>query len=95
MAVGQASEKQPLRKMAAYLPILNWLPTYNRAWLRPDLVAGVTLAAFTIPESMAYADLAGLPPQYGLYASLAAPILYLLFGTSRQLVIGPTSAVSI
>jgi high affinity sulfate transporter 1 len=81
--------------MAAYLPILNWLPTYNRAWLRPDLVAGVTLAAFTIPESMAYADLAGLPPQYGLYASLAAPILYLFFGTSRQLVIGPTSAVSI
>lgn len=77
------------------LPILNWLPTYEKAWLRPDLLAGLTLAAFTIPEAIAYAELAGLPPQAGLYASIAPPLLYMLFGTSRQLVVGPTSAVSV
>ncbi|MBI5251687.1 MAG: sulfate permease [Desulfomonile tiedjei] len=78
-----------------YLPILNWMPTYERTWLRPDLLAGLTLAAFTIPEAIAYAELAGLPPQAGLYASIAPPLLYMLFGTSRQLVVGPTSAVSV
>jgi sulfate permease, SulP family len=63
--------------------------------LSSDLIAGTTLAAFTIPEAIAYADLAGMPPQAGLYACIAAPLLYTLFGTSRQLVVGPTSAVSI
>jgi high affinity sulfate transporter 1 len=81
--------------LARYLPIARWLPAYDRAWLTPDVLAAVTVAAFTVPESMAYASLAGLPPQAGLYASLAAPLLYALFGTSRQLAIGPTSAVAI
>lgn len=84
-----------LDRLRRNLPIVNWLPTYEKRWLSCDLIAGTTLAAFTIPEAIAYADLAGMPPQAGLYASIAAPLLYTLFGTSRQLVVGPTSAVSI
>jgi high affinity sulfate transporter 1 len=78
-----------------YLPIVGWLPEYDSAWLRLDIIAGLTLAAFTIPEAIAYAELAGLPPSAGLYASILPALLYMVFGTSRQLVVGPTSAVSI
>lgn len=77
------------------IPILTWLPNYKIEWLRFDLMAAITLAAFTIPEAIAYAELAGLPPQAGLYASVIPPILYTLFGTSRHLVIGPTAAISV
>ena len=77
------------------LPILQWLPKYERAWLRFDVVAGVTLAAYAIPVSLAYASLAGLPPQMGLYCYLVGGLGYVLFGTSRQLAIGPTSAISL
>jgi sulfate permease, SulP family len=75
-------------------PPARWLPRYERAWLRHDVVAGVTLAAYAIPVSLAYASLAGLPPQYGIYCYLVAGIAYALFGTSRQLAVGPTSAIS-
>jgi sulfate permease, SulP family len=84
-----------LHRLSGCLPILHWLPGYQTAWFRADLTAGMTLAAFTIPEAIAFAELAGLPPQAGLYASIVAPLLYLIIGTSRQLVLGPTSAVSI
>ena len=77
------------------LPITQWLPQYERTWLRPDLVAGLTLAAYAIPVSVAYASLAGLPPQAGLYCYLVGGVVYAVFGTSRQLAIGPTSAISI
>ncbi len=76
-------------------PPLQWLPLYQRPWLRYDIVAGVTLAAYAIPVSLAYASLAGLPPQYGIYCYLVAGIAYALFGTSRQLALGPTSAISL
>lgn len=82
-------------RIRAYLPIISWAPNYETSWFRADLTAGITLAAFTIPEAIAYAELAGMPVQAGLYACIAAPLLYMLFGTSRQLVVGPTSAVSI
>lgn len=77
------------------LPILQWLPHYQAGWIRSDLVAGLTLAAYAIPVSVAYASLAGLPPQAGLYCYLLGGIAYAIFGTSRQLAIGPTSAISI
>ncbi len=77
------------------MPILEWLPQYERAWLRFDLVAGVTLAAYAVPVSLAYASLAGLPPQMGLYCYLLGGIAYALFGSSRHLAIGPTSAISL
>lgn len=77
-----------------WFPPARWLATYQASWLRHDAVAGVTLAAYGIPVSLAYASLAGLPPQYGIYCYLAGGLFYALFGSSRQLAIGPTSAIS-
>jgi high affinity sulfate transporter 1 len=78
-----------------FLPIADWLPHYEPAWLRFDIVAGVTLAAYAIPQSLAYAGLAGLPPQMGLYCYLLAGLGYALFGSSRHLAMGPTSAIAL
>src|SRR4029079_1233246 len=77
------------------VPRLQWLPQYQRGWLRHDFVAGLTLAAYAVPVSLAYASLAGLPSQAGLYFYLLWGIAYAVFGTSRQLAVGPTSAISI
>jgi hypothetical protein len=71
------------------LPITDWLARYERAWLSADLIAGITLAAYAIPVSLAYASLAGLPPEMGLYCYLAGGLGYLIFGSSRHLAIGP------
>jgi high affinity sulfate transporter 1 len=76
-------------------PVFEWLPAYKKQWLTGDTIAGVTLALFVIPTSMAYASLAGLPPETGIYSCIFAGILYFFFGTSRHLSIGPTSAISI
>jgi high affinity sulfate transporter 1 len=94
VANSDASSRFTTRLKTA-LPIIQWLPSYRAAWLRPDLVAGVTLAAYGIPVAVAYSSLAGLPPEAGLYCYLLGGIAYALFGTSRQLAIGPTSAISI
>lgn len=73
---------------------LNWLWHYDRAWLGSDVIAGLTLAAYAIPVSLAYASLAGLPPHCGIYCYLLGGLAYAAFGTSRQLAIGPTSAIA-
>ena len=73
----------------------RWVPEYRSAWLPGDAIAGITLAAYAIPVSLAYAGLAGLPPQVGLYGYLLGGVGYALFGSSRQLAIGPTSAISL
>src|SRR5207253_10988701 len=70
------------------------LRAFRAKWLANDAIAGITLAAYGIPVSLAYASLAGLPPQYGIYCYLVGGLFYALFGTSRQLAIGPTSAIS-
>jgi high affinity sulfate transporter 1 len=91
-----AAETHPrASRIGSLLPILQWLPSYQPAWLRLDLVAGVTLAAYAIPVSLAYASLAGVPPQMGLYCYLVGGLGYVLLGSSRQLAIGPTSAISL
>jgi high affinity sulfate transporter 1 len=77
------------------LPPAQWLAGYQAKWLTPDALAGLTLAAYAIPVSLAYASLAGLPPQTGLYCYLAGGLGYALFGSSRHLAIGPTSAISL
>src|SRR6266566_7326586 len=77
-----------------FLP-MTWLRAYEPKWLAGDLVAGVTLAAYAVPVSLAYAGLAGLPPQVGLYGYLLGGIGYALFGSSRHLAVGPTSAISL
>ena len=76
-------------------PPARWLAEYRADWLRSDVVAGVTLAAYAIPVSLAYAGLAGLPPQAGVYGYLLGGLGYALLGSSRQLAIGPTSAISL
>jgi len=74
------------------LPITEWLPQYPRANLRGDAIAGIALAGLLIPEAMGYAGIAGLPPQAGLYATAFGLLAYAIFGSSRQLVVSPTSA---
>ena len=76
-------------------PPARWLAEYRADWLRSDIVAGVTRAAYAIPVSLAYAGLAGLPPQAGVYGYLLGGLGYALLGSSRQLAIGPTSAISL
>src|SRR4051794_41483904 len=76
-------------------PPLVWLAEYRTFWLRHDAIAGVTLASYAIPVSLAYAGLAGLPPQVGIYGYLLGGIGYALLGSSRQLAVGPTSAISL
>lgn len=71
-----------------------WRWGYQKPWLRVDIIAGITLAAYAIPVSLAYASLAGLPPHYGIYCYLLGGLAYVLLGTSRQLAIGPTSAIA-
>ena len=77
-----------------FIPILSWLPRYDRSWLAVDTVAGLTLWGLVVPEAMAYAGIAGLPPQAGLYTLLAALLIYALLGTSRHLVVQATSATA-
>src|SRR5215831_6968193 len=83
------------RSKWSWLPPVQWLGSYQAAWLPSDVVAGVTLAAYAIPVSLAYASLAGLPPQVGIYGYLLGGLGYALLGSSRQLAIGPTSAISL
>lgn len=80
--------------MSRLFPPATWLREYRAGDLRFDLVAGLTLAAYAIPVALAYAALAGLPPVYGVYCYLVAGPAYALFGSSRQLAVGPTSAIS-
>ena len=94
-AAGAALGEPPARGWRAIFPPARWLPAYRASWLPHDAIAGVTLAAYGIPVSLAYASLAGLPPQYGVYGYLAGGLAYALFGSSRQLAIGPTSAISL
>src|SRR3974377_1147946 len=78
-----------------WFPPVRWIADYRAAWLTGDTIAGVTLAAYAIPVSLAYAGLAGLPPQVGVYGYMLGVLGYALVGSSRQLAIGPTSAISL
>ena len=87
----QASFKEKLSK---YIPAIKWLSDYSLPVFGGDAVAGITLAAYAIPVSLAYATLAGLPPQYGVYGYLIGGLFYAMLGSGKQLAIGPTSAIS-
>lgn len=84
-----------MTQLAKYLPILDWGRTYDRGTLINDLSAAVIVTIMLIPQSLAYALLAGLPPEMGLYASMLPIILYAIFGTSRALAVGPVAVVSL
>ena len=80
--------------IAKYIPILGWLPNYQSTWLRLDLMAGLTAAAVIIPQAMAYATIAGLPVEVGLYTALTPMLIYALMGSSRTLSYSVTSTIA-
>ena len=82
------------RTFKSFFPIAEWLPKYQTSWLRFDLIAALTVWALVVPEAMAYAGIAGMPPEYGLYAAPLALLGYAIFGTSRHLNVGPSSTVA-
>jgi MFS superfamily sulfate permease-like transporter len=90
-----ASSPPKVSRWKAIFPPAQWVPSYEARWLKDDLFAGITLAAYAIPVALAYATLAGLPPQVGVYGYLLGGLGYALFGSSRHLAIGPTSAISL
>jgi SulP family sulfate permease len=82
-------------KIKEFIPITDWFSNYNKKNLKGDLAAGLTVGVMLIPQGMAYAMIAGLPPIFGLYASTIPIIIYAIFGTSRQLAVGPVAMVSL
>src|SRR3546814_9497034 len=82
-------------RLARYLPVLEWGRAYGSTALTNDLVAAGIVTIMLIPQSLAYAMLAGLPPEVGLYASILPIIAYALFGTSRSLAVGPVAVISL
>ena len=76
------------------MPILGWLPHYERAWLTPDLLAGLSVWALVVPQALSYATVVGVPTQYGLYTILGASVLYAVFASTRQVVTGPSASVA-
>ncbi|MEH6679032.1 MAG: sulfate permease [Sediminicola sp.] len=81
--------------MRRFFPFLDWLPNYPKAYLGKDLIAGATVGIVLIPQAMAYAMVAGLPPVYGLYAALFPTVIYALLGTSKQVAVGPVAMDSL
>ena len=78
-----------------YIPITEWPPKYKASYLKYDIPAGVTIGIMLIPQGIAYALIAGIPPIYGLYTALIPQFIYAIFGTSRQLAVGPVAMDSL
>jgi SulP family sulfate permease len=95
MSESTVSDRGVARAIARVLPIAGWLPRYAGRWLRADLIAGLSVWAVLVPEGMAYAELAGVPPEAGLYSAMAAMLLFGIFATSKRLSVGPSSTVAI
>src|SRR5207342_2187511 len=93
MTQSHAGVATPAPRWGAYVPGLALVTSYRRAWLPRDIVAGLVLSALLVPQGMAYAELAGLPPVTGLYTSILCLIGYAVFGPSRVLVLGPDSSL--
>lgn len=91
MARGTRTPPAGIRR---FIPILGWIRTYDRRWLRNDVIAGIAVAALIVPKNLGYAGIAGIPLQNGLYAAAAGAILYAIFGTSRQISTGPSSGLA-
>jgi len=91
MVAPDTAERRSVRSL---IPVLTWLPGYERAWLRGDLAAGIAVTALIVPKNLGYAGIAGVPLQNGLYAAAAGAIIYALFCTSRQISTGPSSSLA-
>ena len=83
----------PMNTLRRYLPILTWGPGYSRKTFVNELIVAVIVTVMLVPQALAYALLAGLPPEVGLYASMAPLVLYAIFGTARTLAVGPVAVV--
>src|SRR3954449_8523968 len=81
-------------RLGRIIPILDWLPRYDRAWLRSDVLAGLAVTAMIVPKDLGYAGIAGVPVQNGLYAAAAGALIYALFCTSRHISTGPSSSLA-
>ena len=96
MEIGSANAKNaPVAGQRAYFGIPDWLVSYQKGWLRPDIIAGLTAAAVVIPKSMAYTSIAGLPLQVGLYTAFLPMVIYAFLGTSRVLSVSTTTTIAI
>jgi len=84
-----------MKNLQRLIPILEWLPNYTRSRFKGDFIAGITVAIILIPQGIAYALIAGLPPIYGLYCALVPQLVYAVFGSSRQVAIGPVAMDSL
>ena len=84
-----------MRKIEKFVPGIGLIRGYNRGWLKTDTAAAVTVFAILVPSALAYGELAGFEPVIGLYAALAAMVAYALFGSSRQVIIGPEATTAI
>jgi sulfate permease, SulP family len=93
---GGMSEQPPPkpRQVSGIAPILTWLPEYDRRWLSKDAIAAASVWALLVPQGVAYASVAGVPPQYGLYAAMFGVLLYAVFGSTRHVVTGPSASVA-
>jgi sulfate permease, SulP family len=80
--------------LTRFVPILDWARTYDRRWLRGDVIAGIAVAAMIVPKNLGYAGIAGIPVENGLYAAAAAAIIYAIFCTSRHISTGPSSSLA-
>src|SRR3954468_548247 len=81
-------------RLGRLVPILDWVPRYDRAWLRGDVLAGLAVTAMIVPKDLGYAGIAGIPVQNGLYAAAAGAIVYAIFCTSRHISTGPSSSLA-
>jgi high affinity sulfate transporter 1 len=94
MATMTQPENEKPGLLARYVPILHWLPHYNKAWLSGDIVAGLSVWALMVPQCLGFAAICGVPVQYGLYAAAIALIVYAFFASSRHVVTGPSSTIA-
>jgi len=89
-----SAERERTSALVRTLPILGWLPRYEKEWLAPDLLAGLSVWALVVPQALAYAAVVGVPAQYGLYTILGASVLYAVFAATHQVVTGPSASVA-
>ena len=91
----QPRENKCLKQVKKKLPILSWLPEYNVDFAVSDIIAGITVGLTVIPQGIAYALVANLPPQYGLYSAFMGCFFYCIFGSVKDITIGPTAIMAI
>src|SRR3954462_2287050 len=94
MTRAKTASPRSARGLSRLLPVVEWLPRYQRRWLRGDIVAGIAVTALVVPKNLGYADIAGVPVENGLYAAAAGAIIYALFCTSRHISTGPSSSLA-